>query len=291
LDLTSQESLELVNRCQNFYESIGSKPILPSQAVRLREVELPSGSNYVFKSEHHSHLSSCVAVMFQAGLLDTKNNVIVELLEHIAHEPCFNQLRTQEQLGYIVFTGVRRASGTQGIQYIVQSDRHPAYVERRIYNFINAFHDLLHSLTEEEFVQHRFALRVRKAEKPKKLKDRANTLWSEIISQQYNFERQDIEIAALDQLTLQETIQYFDEKFGPNAPQLRRLAVHVTSMIEGGAGLNVNEVDSQKGDGDYPEDQVVIEDPTEWKTHLPLFPAAKPFLRIPSFLAASKSKL
>ncbi|CAG7816471.1 unnamed protein product [Allacma fusca] len=290
-NLTAQESLELVNKCQSFYEAIGSQPILASQAVLLREVELPTGSNYIFKSEHHSHLSSCVAVLFQAGLQDTKNNVIVELLEHIAHEPCFNQLRTQEQLGYIVFTGVRRASGTQGIQYIVQSDRHPAYVESRIHNFINSFHDLLHALTEEEFLQHRFALRIRKAEKPKKLKDRASTLWSEIVSQQYNFERQDIEIAALDQLTLQEIIQYFDETFGPSAPQRRRLAVHVTSMIEGGAGVNINEVDAQKGDGDYPEDQIAIEDPTEWKTHLPLFPTAKPFLRIPSFLAPSKSKL
>lgn len=88
-------------------------------------------------SEHKTHLSSCAAVLFQTGLQGTRQNVLVELLEHIANEPCFNQLRTKEQLGYIVFTGVRRAHGTQGIQFLVQSDRHPAYVESRIDHFLN----------------------------------------------------------------------------------------------------------------------------------------------------------
>lgn len=33
--------------------------------------------------------------------------------------------------------GVRRARGTQGFQILVQGDRHPAYVETRIDNFLN----------------------------------------------------------------------------------------------------------------------------------------------------------
>jgi len=290
-NLTEAESLDLVTKCQGLFEGTGTQPLLSAQAVRLREVELPSGSTHVFKSEHHSHLSSCVSVLFQAGMQETKTNVTVELLEHIANEPFFNQLRTKEQLGYIVFSGVRRASGTQGIQFIVQSDRHPAYLERRIDSFLNILNETLHSMTEEEFQHHRSALRVRKAEKPKKLKERSTILWSEIAGQQYNFERQDIEIAALEKLTLKDTIEYFEEKFGPNSTKRRRLAVHIISMTDGGAGVKVNEVESLKGDGDYPENQEVIEDLTEWKTHLPLYPTATPFHRIPHFLAASKSKL
>lgn len=65
-------------------------------------------------------------------------------------------------------------------------------------------------MTEEEFQNHVAALRVRKAEKPKKLKDRSALLWSEISAEQYNFERQDVEIAALEKLTLKDTIDYFE---------------------------------------------------------------------------------
>ena len=39
-------------------------------------------------------------------------------------------------LGYIVFSGIRRASGVQGLRVIVQSDKHPDYVDSRIEAFL-----------------------------------------------------------------------------------------------------------------------------------------------------------
>jgi hypothetical protein len=34
----------------------------------------------------------------------------------------------QEQLGYIVFSGLRRSNGVQGLRFIVQSEKHPVYL-------------------------------------------------------------------------------------------------------------------------------------------------------------------
>ena len=65
-------------------------------------------------------------------------------------------------------------------------------------------------MTEEAFIQHRTAVHVRKAEKPKKLMDRASMIWGEIGGQQYNYERQQVEIEALDKLTLKEIQEYFE---------------------------------------------------------------------------------
>jgi len=39
--------------------------------------------------------------------------------------------------GYIVFSGVRRANGVQGLRVIVQSDKPPDYVETRIELFLH----------------------------------------------------------------------------------------------------------------------------------------------------------
>lgn len=44
----------------------------------------------------------------------------------------------KEQLGYIVFSGVRRSNGTQGLRIIVQSDRHPKYVDERVEAFLES---------------------------------------------------------------------------------------------------------------------------------------------------------
>lgn len=55
----------------------------------------------------------------------------------IPGEPCYNQLRTKEQLGYIVFCASRKSNGAQGIRFIVQSAKHPMYVEERIETFLD----------------------------------------------------------------------------------------------------------------------------------------------------------
>lgn len=44
----------------------------------------------------------------------------------------------QEQLGYIVFCGTRKANGVQGLRFIVQSAKHPSEVEERIELFITS---------------------------------------------------------------------------------------------------------------------------------------------------------
>lgn len=38
--------------------------------------------------------------------------------------------------GYIVFSGVRRSNGVQGLRVIIQSDRAPDYVEKRVEAFL-----------------------------------------------------------------------------------------------------------------------------------------------------------
>ena len=39
--------------------------------------------------------------------------------------------------GYIVFSGVRRTKGVQGLRVIVQSDKSPDYVETRVEQFLH----------------------------------------------------------------------------------------------------------------------------------------------------------
>jgi len=53
-------------------------------------------------------------------------------------EPCFNQLRTKEQLGYIVFTQFFSVNKVLGGLIIVQSSKYGAsYLEERINSFLH----------------------------------------------------------------------------------------------------------------------------------------------------------
>ena len=63
--------------------------------------------------------------------------MLLELATQILKEPCFNVLRTQEQLGYIVFSGVRRAHGVQGLRFIVQSEK-PRNTKKKDFLLMNS---------------------------------------------------------------------------------------------------------------------------------------------------------
>lgn len=95
------------------------------------------GCHFLFEVENQFHKSSCTEVYYQSGLQSTESNMLLELLTQIISEPCFNILRTKEQLGYIVFSGIRRTNGVQGLRVIIQSDKHPKHVEKRIDEFMN----------------------------------------------------------------------------------------------------------------------------------------------------------
>lgn len=69
---------------------------------------------------------------------------IIDLFEQMVHEPCFNQLRTKEQLGYRVDCGVRVTYKVLGFCFRVQSAKYnPVFVEQRINAFITSLSQIL----------------------------------------------------------------------------------------------------------------------------------------------------
>ena len=92
-----------------------------------------------------------------------------------------------------MFSGPRRASGVQGLRLILQSDREPKYLESRMEAFLLSIEEHLSKMTDETFADHVKALSTRRLEKPKKLSAQNSRYWSEIISQQYNFDRGELD--------------------------------------------------------------------------------------------------
>ena len=96
------------------------------------------GCNFLYCTQNEVHPTHCVEVYLQCGLKEIRSNMLLELSTQILHEPCYNVLRTQEQLGYIVHSDIRRAHGVQGLRFIVQSEKPPAYVDGRIEAFLHS---------------------------------------------------------------------------------------------------------------------------------------------------------
>lgn len=112
-------------------------PLLSRQLLLKREYKLTTQESYRFETENEFHKSSCAELYLQCGMQSDTANVFIDLVAQILCEPCYNTLRTKEQLGYIVFCASRKANGAQGIRFIIQSARHPVYVEERIELFLD----------------------------------------------------------------------------------------------------------------------------------------------------------
>ena len=61
------------------------------------------------------------------------------LMSHMLQDPAFDQLRTKEQLGYIVWTTSRRSIGVSGLRIIIQSERDTVHLEQRIESFLGGY--------------------------------------------------------------------------------------------------------------------------------------------------------
>ncbi|XP_006630449.2 insulin-degrading enzyme isoform X1 [Lepisosteus oculatus] len=286
-NITKQSALGMMQMVEDtLIEHAHTKPLLPSQLIRYREVQVPDRGWYVYQQRNEVHNNCGIEIYYQTDMQNTQENMLLELFCQIISEPCFNTLRTKEQLGYIVFSGPRRANGVQGLRFIIQSEKAPHYLESRVEAFLRTMEKSLEEMSEEAFQKHIQALAIRRLDKPKKLAAECAKYWGEIISQQYNFDRDNIEVAYLKTLTKENIMQFYRDLLSVDAPKRHKVSVHVLSR----------EMDSCPVVGEFPcqndvnlapapslPQPILVQDMTEFKRSLPLFPLAKPHI---NFMAA-----
>ena len=59
------------------------------------------GCYYTYHRNNEVHSNSGIEIYYQTAVQETKSNMMLELFCQIVSEPCFNMLRTKEQLGMV----------------------------------------------------------------------------------------------------------------------------------------------------------------------------------------------
>lgn len=116
----------------------------------------------------------------------------LHLLAQIAKEPAFNQLRTKEQLGYMVFSGFWTFTGTMGFKITVQSERHPVYLETRVDAFLEQLRGIIGEMSAEDFEKQRQSLIDKKLTKLKNLHEEAQRFVGHIDDGYFDFLRREL---------------------------------------------------------------------------------------------------
>jgi secreted Zn-dependent insulinase-like peptidase len=110
--------------------------------------------------------------------------VIQELLGSMAYNSAFTQLRTKEQLGYIVSAFVKKSNGGgNAFCVLVQSSNTlPPELEERSLSWIRQFRQEMEEMPDERFKMEAAAVRANLLEKDIKLGEEVSSVWGEILS-------------------------------------------------------------------------------------------------------------
>lgn len=226
-NMTEQEALDV---SKMILKELDCKPLFESQLPDLRVVHFQPGTVY----RHHQNvynsddLNSAISLMFQIGEDTVEQSARLEVFAQVCKDAVFNQLRTIEQLGYLVWSGTAQHRGVSSFRMILQSgDRNPLTLEARSEAFLSFFRNELVSMTEETFAQHRAAVVAKKSEKDKTLGAETTRHWNEITVNRFQFDRREKEIGAMLMLTKQNIVQFFDQYLSITHGTRAKLAICV----------------------------------------------------------------
>lgn len=165
--------------------------ILPhSQFGVRRSFILSPGSKFIYPRllKDPANVNSCIEYyLFIGEVSDRKMRALLNIFSQMTEEPAFDQLRTKEQLGYIVFSGGHMASTTMGYRVLVQSERSAAYLEGRIEKFLTSYQETLEKMPEKDFQNHINSLLKKKTEKLKNLNQETERYWNYVGNEFYDF--------------------------------------------------------------------------------------------------------
>jgi len=158
---------------------------------------------------------------FQVGEATVPLQAQAELLCHILQEPCFNVLRTQEQLGYLVFSGAQNQNGILSVRIILQSsDWSAEYLHSRVEAFLfHDFHELLRTMEPEVFLKNKSAVLALLEEKDKRLDQETMRHWDEIASGRLHFDRRAAVVEIVRTLGLKDVLRFFLDFMALNGPR------------------------------------------------------------------------
>ncbi|XP_073396481.1 nardilysin-like isoform X2 [Physcomitrium patens] len=176
-----------------FKEALVSCPFPLQERPTNCVVRLPTGTSmlYMEKVKCEFEKNSVVHSYFQLGQDRGKDSMrlrsLMTLFIDIISEPFFNQLRTKEQIGYVVDLADEDLHGVLGISFMVQSAKYsPAYIESRINAFIKTIPKMLKDMKDTEFQSHKESLIAEKQGYPSTLIDESNDFWEQIWTHRRN---------------------------------------------------------------------------------------------------------
>ncbi len=210
-----------------------------------RPLVLLEGAKSLAYRHDCDHDDSAVLVYYQSKDINSEKSALYALAQQLMSTTFFHQLRTKQQLGYLVGTSNMTLNQRPGLLFYVQSPKvGPNTLLDAIDDFLNAFFMVLLSLTEAQWQASKQGLITKLKEPEANLNARGQFFWSSILHQDNDFNEKKLIINAVIHLSRARMIKFVVERLKPRTAD--RLIMHACGKAHLGQDLPKDTLDITK---------------------------------------------
>ncbi len=201
--------------------ALAAKPVADANLLRRRLLVQTPGET-IRTSEKLLVNNSAYRREYALGDASPALRAATAVLANFISEPFYAEMRTRQQLGYIVSGGAGDEENRTFSYFIIQSGDHPAdVVEARADEMINKLPVMLGSLPDADWTQLIGGVRAQLEEKDKSVAARANRLFTLAYDRDGDWDRNHETLAALDKLTKEQARDLLAHAISPEHRQMR----------------------------------------------------------------------
>ena len=183
-----------------------------SEWCRNKDVVVDKKQSVIFEKAGNSTDSALAAVFVPTGYDEYTSSAYSSLLGQIVQPWFYNQLRTEEQLGYAVIAFPMSVGRQWGMGFLLQSnDKQPSFLWERYKAFFPTAEAKLRAMKPDEFAQIQQAVITQMLQAPQTLGEEASKLSKDFDRGNMRFDSRDKIVAQIKLLTPQKLADFFHQ--------------------------------------------------------------------------------
>ena len=217
-NIDAKQTTELTRRLQG---QLGIQTIDHQTTFAQTYLDQPNPEVFV-RVEKLAVNNSCFWREYYAGSNSPHNRAIALILQGFLRGPFFTEMRSNQQLGYIVWAGPSTQRDNLHLYFIIQSATHPADVlEDRADVFIATYPEQFRALAAENFIALKAAAAEEVKKKAKSIAEKAGKFNALAFDFDGDFGRDRKTLAELEGITQEEVATFLDQVLDVQTRRMR----------------------------------------------------------------------
>ena len=216
-DITSEQAISLSRGLQSCIPSLPlNKEDTFKQGILVEKAKDPL--TYIERLETNN---SCLWRSVYLGSETPGLRMTARILDKFISPLFYAEMRTRQQLGYIVWAVAPEDNGQYYLFFVTQSESHPAdLIRQKAEAFLSTLPARFAALSDEEFAEYKAAVREELLEKPKSIDEKRILLQALTFDYERDFDRLQESLDALEGLSRPQVAQLLTDILNPETRRI-----------------------------------------------------------------------